>query len=196
MHPPVLDQHVALGLDREGKQVPVAEVLGDANSLFCDRRGRGEVPGCFVAEHPRQEQISLLDALARRLDESLSPSEPSSRRADLAPGGEVQADPRRAASCAESLAVLEEPMVRALEPCDRLVVLSEHEGAGRDQFEIRALERDPLVRARQQVVGLEPGAPREGLAALLELVDLLPRPAAHWTATLPAHLVRRRCAAH
>ena len=101
-------------------------------------------PAASWLEHPRQEQVAPLGALALRLEESLSPSEPSGRRADLAAGREVQADPRRAANGAERLAVLEEPLVRALEPCDRLVVAAEHEGAGREQLEIRRLERHPL----------------------------------------------------
>ena len=41
----------------------------------------------------------------------------------------------------QRLAVLEVPMVGALEPRDRIVVASEHEGARREELEIRRLER-------------------------------------------------------
>ena len=144
-----------------------------------------------------KQQISPLGALALGLEEPLSPSEPSGRRADLAAEREVHADPRRAANRAESLAVREEPLVCALEPCDRLVVATEHEGAGRDQLEIRRVERRVLVRAHQQVMGLEPGPASVGLAALLELVDSLPRLAVHWFGNLSARPRRtgsRACA--
>ena len=101
-----------------------------------------------MAEHLRQEQISPLGALTFRLEEPLSPSEPARRRADLAADREVHADPRRVANPAESLAALKEPMVRALEPGHGLVVATEHEGAGREQLEIRRRERYPFVRPR------------------------------------------------
>ncbi len=128
-HPSVLDQHVALAVDREREEVAVAEALADANGLLCGRGCRGEVSGGLVLEHRRQEQVAALGALALVLEEPLCAAEPARRRADLAAGGEVQADPHRAADRAKRLPVLEIPLMRALEPRDRLVVAAEHEGA-------------------------------------------------------------------
>ena len=49
-HPTVLDQHVALGMDREREEVAIAETLTELDRLFGDRRGRGEVPGRLLLE--------------------------------------------------------------------------------------------------------------------------------------------------
>ncbi len=52
-HPTVLDQHVALGMDREREEVAIAETLAELDRLFGDRRRRGEIPGRLLLEDAR-----------------------------------------------------------------------------------------------------------------------------------------------
>ena len=109
MHPTVLDQHVALGVDREREEVAIAETLAELDSLSGDRRRRSEVPGRLLLEDARQEQIAALGALALGCDESLRAAEPACRGTDLAAGGEVQDDPGGAANRAKLRSVVEVP---------------------------------------------------------------------------------------
>ena len=97
----VLDQHVALPVDREGEQVAIPEALADTNGLARDRGSRGEVAGGLMLEHHRQEQVPALGALGLVLEQPLRAPEPARRRPDLAASREVQArsiwrsEPRR-----------------------------------------------------------------------------------------------------
>ena len=100
-HASVLDQHVALSVDREREEVSVTEALADANGLACGFGGRGEVARRLVLEHRRQEQVAALGTLALVLKEPLCTAQPARRRADLAAGREVQADPHRAVDGAQ-----------------------------------------------------------------------------------------------
>ena len=90
-------------MNRECEEVAITEALTDANSFACGRGRLGEVPGRLVLEHQRQEQVAALGAFTLVLEEPLCTAEPPSRRADLATGGEVQADPHRTVDSAERL---------------------------------------------------------------------------------------------
>ena len=76
--------------------------------------------------------------------------------------------------------------MRLLEPRDAFVVAAEHEGRRGDQLEIVRLQRLTLVGAREKVVRSDPGAPRVGLAAPLELVDSVARAALHCSPNVSA----------
>ena len=144
-HASVLHQHVALSLDREREEISVAEALADANGFACGCGSRGEVSRRLVLEHRRQEQVAALGTLTLVFEEPLCTAQPARRRADLAAGREVQADPHRAVDGAEVLCALEVELMRALEPCDRLVVATEHEGAGREKLGVGRFERSAAL---------------------------------------------------
>jgi hypothetical protein len=71
-------------VNRQRKEVSVAEALTDPNRLFCGRSRRGEVAGSLVLEHRRQEQVAAFGALTLVLEEPLRAPEPARGRADLA----------------------------------------------------------------------------------------------------------------
>src|SRR5581483_4702078 len=143
------------------------------------RSSRSEVRDGLVLEHHGQEQIAVLGALGLVLEQTVRASEPACRRADLAAGGELEADPDGAASGADGVAFVEVPLMSTLEPRRRLVVATEHVGARREQLGVRCRERRLRFRGGERVVRLEPGPPRVGTAATLELVDSIPHAAAH-----------------
>jgi hypothetical protein len=170
---------VALSVNREREQVAVAEALTDPYGFPRDGGCRGEIAGDLVPEHHREEQVATLGALALLLEEALRAPEPAARRSEQAAGGEVQADPRGAASRPPHLSRLEEPLMAPLEPRRGLLVPAEHEGTRREEVDIGRLERRPCLRRRQRLVRLEPRPSRVGLAASLVLRDSIPHAGAH-----------------
>ena len=165
---PVLDQHVALSVDREREEVPVAEPLADAKRLACCGRCRGEVAGRLMLEHHWQQQVAALGALILVLEEPLRAAQPARSRADLATGGKVQPEPQRAPNSTQRLPALEVSLMRTLQPRGRLVVPTEHEGAGREKLGVGCFQRRPLLRCGKRLIRLGPSPLRISLTAPLE----------------------------
>ncbi len=74
---------MTLAVHREREEVAVAEALGDPERLPGDAGRRGEVPGGLVLEHPGQQEVSALGAIALGLHEPLRTPQPAAGRADL-----------------------------------------------------------------------------------------------------------------
>jgi hypothetical protein len=90
-----------------------------------------------VLEHPRYQQVALLDALATlALDETSGPTQPSTRAPHLAPLGEVHADPECAAGCLQRLAGIQVRLVRVPERAEVVVLATDHVGGRCEQLEI------------------------------------------------------------
>jgi len=72
------------------------------------------------------------------------------------------------------------------QPRRGLVVATEHEGARREQVDVRCVERRLPLRRGQSLVRLEPCPPRVGLAAPFEFLGWIPPAAAHCPSNLTA----------
>ena len=165
---------MALLVDRECEQVPVAEAL-----TYRGRLGRGggrglEVRGGFVLEHDRYQQVALLDAFAPlALHQALGAAEPPARAAHLSATREEHTDPERAANRGHRLAGVRVRLMGSLEDAQVLLVAAGHEGGGGQELEVLPAERGCLVGGRESFVRVDPLAPPVGLTTQLELVDAI-----------------------
>ena len=124
---PLLDQERPLRVHGQGEEVGVAEALADAGDVG-RHRGRGvEVAIGLMAEHQRDPQIPVLDAVAPgALQQPLCARKPSPRAAHVSLQREVEIHPERAAHGAKWLTGVEMQLIGALQGAQVLLVAPEH----------------------------------------------------------------------
>ena len=139
-----------------------------------------------MLERNGHEQIAPFDAvLVLELDQTLSTTEPSTRRPDLTSDREGHPDPEGAARCAWPVAGVQAHLVSTLQERQEVVHATDHGGRDREQLEVVRPQRRGLVGARQRLVGVQPRPLCIGLTAAVQFVP------AHLAAIL-APLLRRR----
>ncbi|MGH2825324.1 MAG: hypothetical protein ACRDLY_20360 [Thermoleophilaceae bacterium] len=162
-------------LSGEREHDPIAEALADRDRLGAGGDRGLEVAGRLVLRHGRQQQVAALDAVASlTFDQPPGTAEPPGCAAHLPLEGEVDADPERATRRSQALAPIQVQLVGTLQAAHVLVVAAEHVGRRGQQLEILGFQRRRPIRARQQLVGVDPRPPRIGLTAAFEFVDSRP----------------------
>ena len=114
----------------------------------------------------------MLDPLAvLSVEQPLRPCQPAAGTTNLAPAGEVGADPERAAHGGQRLAGVQVGAVRPLQEPEVVVLPAEHVGAGGQQLQVLGAEGIRAVCGRQRVVGVGPRLASVGLTTPVESGD-------------------------
>src|SRR5204863_7641741 len=104
------------------------------------------------------------------LDEPLSSSEPTGRRPDLSPQREIHSDPESTTRRTEHVTGRRMLLVSSFEDLHPLVLVPEHVGRRREQFQIRPRERRYFVSERKRLLSVPPRKPGVRRATAFELV--------------------------
>ena len=166
----LLDAAEALHVQSDGREVRVAEALGDLDRRAATRTRRRSRRRPRAGTRPEPAIAPLGAVPALPLDETLRPAEPSARRPQLAPDGKRDPQPARTPRGREILTALDVGKVCAFQHGEVLVHPANQRGGRGQQIEVRRRQRIGAVSCGQRRVGVEPGPPLERGAAALELL--------------------------
>ena len=167
---PLPDEGAPLEVAPEDRQIAVARAIADGRGL------RGDVVrGCvsahrLVAEGDRQQEVTMLGALAGlRVDQRLPARQPRAAAPGLAEGHRAKPEPERRARGLARRARVEPRLVHALERLLEVVVSSRALRGLGQQIEILGAERCARVARREGLVGLGPDATPVGVPPAVEV---------------------------
>jgi len=169
---PLLEQSAALHVDRDRRELGVAELLADGDRTTGGRNG-ALVLACAQHLHgDRHQDITVFHARASlALEQAPGPSDPAVGLAVLAANRELEPEPARGAQGALHRSSVEVRQMRALERPQILVVQAQEIGRRRQELEILALEPRRPIGAREPAIGLDPRALRTAPSSPVELCD-------------------------
>ncbi len=156
---PLLQSNSALLVASAGDQIQVAAALTD-----CGGVGGGGIRGLEVTRSEvlldhRQQQITLLGALARvALQQPLGTAKPAGRAALLAAHVQAKAEPERAADGASALVGVHMSVVGPFKGPEVFIIPTDQVCRQRKPFEVLGSQRRFLIGERKRVVGVSPGA--------------------------------------